>query len=84
VLATLHRAKGLEAPTVVLTAMQQVPQTFRGGDDDDDGRALHERQERSLVYVGMTRARDRCVLTRVGGTSPGIGGARSVGAESGG
>jgi superfamily I DNA/RNA helicase len=66
VLATLHRAKGLEAPTVVLTAMQQVPQPFRGGADDDVGRALHERQERSLVYVGMTRARDRCVLTRVG------------------
>jgi superfamily I DNA/RNA helicase len=67
VLATLHRAKGLEAPTVVLTAMQQVPQAFRGAADDDEGRALHERQERSLVYVGMTRARDRCVLTRVGG-----------------
>jgi hypothetical protein len=67
VLATLHRAKGLEAPTVVLTAMQQVPQAFRGDADDDEGRALHERQERSLVYVGMTRARDRCVLTRVGG-----------------
>lgn len=66
VLATLHRAKGLEAPTVVLSAMQQVPQPFRGGADDDEGRRLHERQERSLVYVGMTRARDRCVLTRVG------------------
>jgi hypothetical protein len=66
VLATLHRAKGLEAPTVVLAAMQQVPQPFRGGADDDDARRLHERQERSLVYVGMTRARDRCVLTRVG------------------
>jgi hypothetical protein len=66
VLATLHRAKGLEAPTVVLTAMQLVPQPHRGGADDDEGRALHARQERSLVYVGMTRARDRCVLTRVG------------------
>jgi len=63
-LATLHRAKGLEAPTVVLTAMQQVPQPFRGARDDDEERRLHERQERSLVYVGMTRARDRCVLTR--------------------
>lgn len=62
-LATLHRAKGLEAPTVVLTAMQQVPQPFRSGGDDEE-RKQHERQERLLVYVGMTRARDRCVLTR--------------------
>ena len=40
-LATLHRAKGLEAPTVVLTAMQQVPQPFRGASDDDEDRRLH-------------------------------------------
>jgi superfamily I DNA/RNA helicase len=65
VLATLHRAKGLEAPTVILTAMQLVPHPFRGARDDEDERRLHERHERSLVYVGMTRARDRCLITRV-------------------
>lgn len=64
ILATLHRCKGLEAPTVILSAAQLLPQPYRGGGDDDD-RALHARQERLLVYVGMTRARDRCLITRV-------------------
>jgi len=64
VLCTLHRSKGLEAPTVVLCGQQDVPQRFRGGLDVD--REQWDRQERLLQYVGMTRARDRCVLTRVG------------------
>jgi hypothetical protein len=63
VLATLHRSKGLEAPRVVLFAQQQVPQRFPGG--DDEARVLWERQERLLQYVGMTRARDVCIVTRV-------------------
>lgn len=63
VLATLHRSKGLEAPTVVLAGMQDSPLRFPGGSDED--KALHARKERLLVYVGMTRARDACLLTRV-------------------
>lgn len=64
VLCTMHRSKGLEAPTVVLCGQQEVPQRYRAGLDVD--RDQWERQERLLQYVGMTRARDRCLLTRVG------------------
>jgi len=67
VLCTMHRSKGLEAPTVVLCGQQEVPQRYRAGLDVD--REQWERQERLLQYVGMTRARDRCLLTRVGGTA---------------
>ena len=58
-LATLHRAKGLEAPRVVIAGRHLVPLRYRGGGDERD-RALWERKERSLLYVGMTRARDWC------------------------
>lgn len=64
VLATLHRAKGLEAPRVILAGMQLVPARWPG--ESAGEKELWERRERSLVYVGMTRARDRCALSRVG------------------
>lgn len=63
VLATFHRSKGLEAPTVILAGMQESPLRFPGGTDEE--RALHLKKERLLVYVGMTRARDACTMTRV-------------------
>jgi hypothetical protein len=61
-LATLHRAKGLEAPRVIIAGRQLVPLRYPGGGDARD-RALWDRKERSLLYVGMTRARDWCALT---------------------
>ncbi len=63
VLATLHRSKGLEAPEVILAGMQESPMHFPGGSDQE--RTLWQRKERLLRYVGMTRARDVCILTRV-------------------
>lgn len=63
VLATLHRSKGLEAPQVILAGMQEVPLRFPGGSNED--KTLWARKERLLVYVGMTRARDGCLLTKV-------------------
>lgn len=65
-LCTLHRAKGLEAPRAVLVGMQQSPMAYRGSGEDKQDRVLWERMERSLVYVGMTRARDWCGVSRVG------------------
>ncbi len=68
VLATLHRCKGLEAATVILASQQEVPARYIGsgaGVGDDDDRARWVRQERLLQYVGMTRARDRCLITKV-------------------
>jgi ATP-dependent DNA helicase UvrD/PcrA len=60
-LMTLHSAKGLEFSIVFLAGMEEglFPHKLSG----DDDAALEE--ERRLCYVGMTRARDRLVLTWV-------------------
>lgn len=65
VLCTLHRAKGLEAPRVIIAGRQLVPARYPGGGDPAD-RELWDRQERSLLYVGISRARDWCAISRVG------------------
>ena len=56
---TLHSAKGLEFPMVILAGLEEglFPHSRSSGDDDE----LEE--ERRLCYVGMTRARQRLVLT---------------------
>jgi DNA helicase-2/ATP-dependent DNA helicase PcrA len=56
---TLHSAKGLEFPTVVMAGLEEglFPHS-RSSESDEE---LEE--ERRLCYVGMTRARQRLVLT---------------------
>jgi len=59
-LMTLHSAKGLEFPLVILAGLEEGlfphSRTFLQPDDIEE--------ERRLCYVGMTRAMDTLVLTR--------------------
>jgi DNA helicase-2/ATP-dependent DNA helicase PcrA len=57
-LLTLHAAKGLEFPLVFIAGCEDgtLPLTLPGRDVDLE-------EERRLLYVGMTRARQRLVLT---------------------
>jgi DNA helicase-2/ATP-dependent DNA helicase PcrA len=58
-LMTLHSAKGLEFPMVILAGLEEG--LFPHSRSSDDQEELEE--ERRLCYVGMTRARQRLVLT---------------------
>jgi DNA helicase-2/ATP-dependent DNA helicase PcrA len=57
-LMTVHNAKGLEFDVVVMTGMEEGIFPHARADDPD---SLEE--ERRLCYVGMTRAKQRLLLT---------------------
>jgi len=61
-LMTLHAAKGLEFDLVSLIGLEEgILPTSRALYDDNDDKALEE--ERRLFYVGITRAKERLLLT---------------------
>lgn len=53
---TIHSAKGLEFPVVILTALDQLPNVRRGDEVGDS----------NLFYVGLTRALEHLVVTWTG------------------
>ena len=58
-LMTMHAAKGLEFPVVILCGLEDGLVPLRDGDGAAD---LEE--ERRLLFVAITRARERLILTR--------------------
>src|SRR5713101_5480321 len=62
-LLTLHSTKGLEFSRVYIVGLEdyQIP----GVRETKENRQAEIEEARRLVYVGMTRARERLVLTRV-------------------
>ena len=60
-LMTVHAAKGLEFPVVMVTGLEEQVFPFKGIDPWEDPDELEE--ERRLAYVAFTRAQERLVLS---------------------
>ena len=60
-LMTVHAAKGLEFPVVMVTGLEEQVFPFKGTDPWEDPDELEE--ERRLAYVAFTRAEQRLVLS---------------------
>jgi DNA helicase-2/ATP-dependent DNA helicase PcrA len=60
-LMTVHAAKGLEFPVVMVTGLEEQVFPFRGIDPWEDPDELEE--DRRLAYVAFTRAKKRLVLS---------------------
>jgi superfamily I DNA/RNA helicase len=71
-LATMHRVKGLEFPVMILAGINAscVPLRLREAESDSVTKADHEYNERCLLFVAATRARDLLLVTSWGKPSP--------------
>lgn len=66
---TIHSAKGLEFPVVFLLGLieGEFPALYRMNDMDDEEKQLEIEKERTLCYVGITRAAHELYLVTVQG-----------------
>lgn len=71
-LATMHRMKGLEFQHVLLVSVSDgvVPLAAAIASEDPTTRSAALQQERCLLYVACTRARDELVICGFGKPSP--------------
>ncbi len=60
-LMTVHAAKGLEFPVVIVAGLEEDTFPFRRSQEPLDAESLEE--ERRLAYVALTRAEERLLLT---------------------
>ncbi len=67
-LMTLHAAKGLEFPVVFVAGMEEGSLPLTSAQEE-----TNEEEERRLLFVGMTRAREALILTCGGPPSPFLG-----------
>ena len=74
-LMTMHGAKGLEFPAVILVGAQKGLVPYESGKHPAD-----QKEERRLFYVGMTRAKEDLILTYSGEASPYLDGLEDTGA----
>lgn len=67
-LMTMHGSKGLEFPVIFLSGLRAgtIPLEYKGGETDIQ-------EERRLLYVAMTRAKEELILTGSGELSPFVG-----------
>src|SRR5690606_18877177 len=60
-LMTVHAAKGLEFPAVIVAGLEEKTFPFERQDEEEPFEQLEE--ERRLAYVAFTRAQERLFLT---------------------
>ena len=60
-ITSIHRAKGLEWPLVILPGLEEGVVPFRQDKGDQEAEDIED--ERRLFYVGMTRAQEELCLT---------------------
>lgn len=72
VVTTMHRSKGMEFSRVLISGVEAgvVPSAFLLDRAPETERTAVLTRERSLLYVGCSRARDELVVTWRGGPSP--------------
>lgn len=72
-IGTFHRLKGLEFPRVLLTSVNDGDMPLRPRswhEQDADEQARRDHQQRCLLYVAATRARDLLAVSGSGTASP--------------